>query len=87
MNPPLPPPEGTPMCAAERRFWKELERLRAAAGIESPWYTPAFRRAAVAMRKAHAVAAGRCSPNAARWPPTAESRVFVRRIVESLRHV
>jgi hypothetical protein len=44
MIPPLPPIPGTPMDAAEYRFWKELERLRKVAGIESPWYTPACRR-------------------------------------------
>jgi hypothetical protein len=85
MQPPLPPPDGTPMSAAERRFWKGLERIRTVSGIESPWYTPAFRRAAVALRKARAVAAGRCSPNAAQWPPTAESRAFVQRLKTSLR--
>jgi hypothetical protein len=74
------------MCAAERRFWKELERLRAVAGIDSPWYTPAFRQAAVGWRKARSVAAGRCSPNAAHWAPTAQSRDFVRRLKERLPH-
>jgi hypothetical protein len=85
MIPPLPPLPGTPMDASEYRFWKELERLRKVAGIESPWYTPAFRAAAVAMRKASNVAAGRCSPNPGRWPRTRASRKFVRRLVESLR--
>jgi hypothetical protein len=84
MVPPLPPPEGTPMDdAAEYRFWKELARLRAVAGISTS-YIPAFRRAAVAMRKASAITAGRCSPNPGRWPPTAASRKFVHRLVERL---
>jgi hypothetical protein len=73
------------MDAAEYRFWKELARLRKVAGIETPFSGRTFRRTAVALRKASAIAAGRCSPNPGRWPPTDESRAFVRRYVESLR--
>ena len=85
MVPPLPPPEGTLMDAPEYRFWKELARLRKVAGIETPFCGRTFRVTAVALRKASAITAGRCSPNPGRWFRTPASRKFVRRLVESLR--